>query len=74
MFDMLVTSLEPQRLGEVRDALVILDRGTRYIERDTLSSKNSQNSHDGQRVLLDHIGPEHKVRMIHTDAAQELMF
>lgn len=53
-----------------RDALVIMDRGTRYIECDPLRSKMSR---DGQRAILNYLGPRDEVRLMDTDAAQELI-
>lgn len=33
----------------------------------------SKTSRDGQRALLNHIGPDDEVHLVHTDAAQELI-
>lgn len=63
-------SLEPQGLGAERDTLVIMGRGTRYIERHPLCTKTSR---DGQRAFQNFIGPDIEVRLVHRDAAQVLI-
>jgi len=63
-------SVVSQGMGGHREALVIMDRATRWIDCYPLKTKSWEDAH---KSFVDFIGPKQKVELVYSDNAGELI-